>query len=60
MKDSSNTINSLTQDKYPFSDKKEIKIYQNSKFAVGEEKSFPTFQINIEYAICIPIPQILV
>ena len=43
MKDSSNTINSLAQGKYPWGIIKMKKL--NSKFAVGKDKSFPTFQI---------------
>lgn len=32
----------------------------NRKFAVGKDLSFPTFQINMDYKVCIPKPQILV
>lgn len=33
---------------------------QNSKFAVGEDEFFPTFQINTKIEVCIPNPQIWV
>ena len=49
-------IKSLAQGKYPWGIIKMKKL--NSKFAVGKDKSFPTFQINKRYTICVPTPRI--
>ena len=58
MRDLFNIKNSLAQGKYLWGIIKIGKL--NSKFAVGEDKSFPTFQSDTKYTICMPTLRIFV
>lgn len=58
MKNQDNDTYSLAQGKYPWEIIKIDKL--NSKFAVGEDKSFPTFQSDTKYTICMPTLRIFV